>query len=469
MTAKDLSQPLQQQIETQYRTKFNSEKESQSTINAVERIFKTETYRLLVGAMKEGVAVLSENGKVVYCNDSFARILKSTSDKIIGYELEALVQADSAVELKKLITNFTSGEQNKVLFLKDTNNNYTTVNASASNIIFDNCTVTFLVLSNLSSYINGHLRQYNMGIEYAIVNPSMLSDVFNSTNARIAVRDKQGKLVIANNAEAAYLQNTVEQAVGKTPHELYPKDEADQILEQDKKVLDTGKPLQLEEEITINGYPRTILKRMYPLKNSNGEAYGVSIVTVDVTENKKLERQLQESDKSFQNIFENTVFGIALMDAEMKLFRVNKTFSQITGYTKEELSSVSKFTYAVDGKTELFLIKQVLRKEQKKYSLEKRAICKDGSIKWLKVTGLPTNNEKGEFLYFVVTVEDVTERKLIENKLNRYRTNLEQLVEKRTRQLVSARRSAIIGQAAGLVGQQILLKYIFRDEQAGAN
>jgi PAS domain S-box-containing protein len=468
MTAKDLSQPLQQQIaETQYRTKFNSEKESKSTINAVERIFKTETYRLLVGAMKEGVAVLSETGKIVYCNDSFARILKSTSDRIIGYELEAIVPTDAAVELKKLTTNFV--EQNKVLFLKDANNNYTTVNASASNIIFDNCTVTFLVLSNLSSFIDGHLQQYNTGIEYAIVNRSMLSNVFNSTNARIAVRDKQGKLVMVNNAETAHMGKTVEEAIGKTPHELYPKGEADQLVEQDKIVLDTGKPMQLEEEVMVNGCPRTFLKRRYPLKTLNGEIYGVSVITVDITENKKLEKQLRETEKSFQDIFENTVFGIALMDIEMKLLKTNKAFSQITGYRKEELSTVSKFTYAVDVKTELFLVKQVLRQQQRKYALEKKTLCKDGSIKWIKVTGLPTLNEKGEFLYFVVTVEDVTERKLIENKLNRYRTSLEQLVEERTRQLVSARRSAIIGQAAGLVGQQILLKYIFRDEHAGAN
>jgi PAS domain S-box len=84
----------------------------------------------------------------------------------------------------------------------------------------------------------------------------------------------------------------------------------------------------------------------------------------------------------------------------------------------------------------------------------------------VKATGLPIFEKNGEFLYFVVTIEDITERKMVENKLNNCKTNLEQLVEERTRQLVSAQRSAIIGQAAGLVGQQILLKYIFRDEQS---
>jgi PAS domain S-box-containing protein len=469
MTVKDSSQPLQQQItETLYRTKFSSEQESKSTINAVERIFKTETYRLLVGAMNEGVAVLSETEKIVYCNDSFAQILKSSSDHLIGYELKAVVQADCAQELKQLIAK-DGNPNSEVLYLKDGTGHLTAVNASANRIEFDNCTITFLVLTNLSLYLSGHLQQYNTMIEYALPNRSMFSDLFNGTNARITVRDKQGKLAIINNAEAAYLEKTVEEAIGKTPYELYPKEEADQVVMQDSVVLSTGQSLQLEEEITIKGSVRTFLKSRYPLKNEKGETYGVSVVTVDITENKKLERQLKESEKSFQDIFENTVFGIALMDSEMKLFRINKTFTQITGYTKEELSSVSKFTYAVDVKTEHFLVKQVLRGEQAKYSLEKRVICKDGSIKWIKVTGLPALNEKGEFLYFVVTIEDVTERKLMENKLSRYRASLELLVEERTKQLLSARRSAIIGQAAGLVGQQILLKYIFREEQTGAS
>lgn len=468
MTAKDSSQPHQKQIaETQYRTKFSSEQESKSTVNAVERIFKTETYRLLVGAMKEGVAVLSEAGKIVYCNDSFAQILKSASDRIIGYELEAIIPADCAQTLKQLITK-GSNRNSEVLFLKNEDNHFTTVNASANRIEFDNCTISFLVLTNLSAYLDGHLQQYNTELEYAIANRSMLSDVFNGTNAGIAVRDKQGKLVIANNAEATFLEKTVGEVIGRTPYELYPKDEAEQVVMQDKVVLSTGQPLKLEEEIAVKGSSRTFLKSRYPLKTERGETYGVSIVTVDITESKKLERQLRESEKSFQDIFENTVFGVALMDSEMKLFRTNKTFAHITGYRNDELSSVSKFTYAIDVKTELFLVKQVIRGEQRKYSLEKRAICKDGTLKWIKVTGLPTLSEKGEFLYFVVTIEDITDRKFMENKLNRYRASLEQLVEERTKQLISARRSAIIGQAAGLVGQQILLKYIFRDEQTRA-
>jgi PAS domain S-box-containing protein len=469
MTAKESSQPLQQQLtEGQYKTRFNSEQEAKSTINAVERIFKTETYRLLVGAMKEGVAVLSETGKVVYCNDSFARILKMSSDRIIGYNLEAIVPPDSAQELKQLTTNFSTGEQNKVLFIKDTDGNYATVNASASNIIFDNCTVTFLVLSNLSTYIGSHLEQYNTELEYALANRSMFNDVFNSTNARITVRDKQGKLILINNAEAKAQKKAVAEEIGKTPYELYPKDAADKIVEKDRIVLETGKPLHTEEEITVDGCLRSYVISRYPLNNMNGETYGLSIITMDITENKKLERRLRESEKSFQDIFENTVFGIGLMDSEMKLFRTNRVFSQIVGYRKEELScnSVSSFTYAIDVKTEFSLIRQVLMGEKNKYTFEKRVLCKDGSIKWVRTTGLPAFNENGDFLYFVITLEDITERKLIENKLNRYKANLEQIVEERTKQLVSARRSAIIGQAAGLMGQQILLKYIFRDEQS---
>lgn len=467
MTVKDVSQPLQQQIaETLYKSKFSSDHEAKSTINAVERIFKTETYRMLVGAMKEGVAVISETGKIVYCNESFSQILKLSSDRIIGYELEAILQADCAQELKQLIAK-GSHPNSEVLYLKDAENNFTAVYASANRIEFDNCAVSFLVLANLSSYLDGHLQQYNTELQYALANRSIFSDVFNGTNTRIAVRDRKGRLVIVNNAEASFLKKPVGEVIGKTPHELYPEAEADQLVKQDKIVLCTGQPLKIEEEIVVDGCSCTVLKCRYPLKNESGETYGISIVTIDITENKKLERLLLASEKSFQNIFENTVFGIALMDSELKLFRTNKTFTQITGYSEEELSSVSKFTYAIDVKTENFLVRQVLRGEQGKYSLEKRAICKDGSIKWIKVTGLPALNEKSEFLYFVVTIEDVTSRKLIENKLNRYRANLEQLVEERTKQLLSARRSAIIGQAAGLVGQQILLKYIFRDEQTG--
>jgi PAS domain S-box/PAS domain S-box len=194
----------------------------------------------------------------------------------------------------------------------------------------------------------------------------MFSDVFNSTNARIAVRDRQGKLILINNAEAKAHKKEDKNQIGKNPHELYSKEVADKLIEEDKVVLDTGRALQLEEELIVDGCLRSYLISRYPLKNGNGETYGVSIVTVDVTENKKLERQLRDSEKFFQDIFENTIFGIGLMNSELKLFRTNKVFSQITGYKKEELScsSVSKFTYAIDVKTEFSLIRQVLMGEK---------------------------------------------------------------------------------------------------------
>ncbi len=104
------------------------------------------------------------------------------------------------------------------------------------------------------------------------------------------------------------------------------------------------------------------------------------------------------------------------------------------------------------------------REQQGGYEREKRIICKDGGLKWVKVTGGAMYKQNGDFLSLAITVEDITKRKLMERQLDRYRANLEQLVEERTKQLKDAQRSAIVGQAAGLVGQQLLLKFIFNQQ-----
>jgi PAS domain S-box-containing protein len=465
--------------QSQYTTNVTSEKAVSEAANSVTSMELSLSFRLLVEAMEEGIVILSKDGKVAYFNDSFSHIMGLPIDQITGRKLETIVPASFAREILTLITDCRADShlKRKTTIMCNKTETSFPIYVSANCFTLESVIVPFLVFTDSRTCVDESLKNLATCLEHEIVkykqseidlirSNTLLSDIINSTDSRIAVRDTKGILVLINDAEAQHLEKSRNEAIGKTPHELYSPDAADELLREDKIILSSGKALRVEIESSINGLPHVFLKNIFPLKNKDGEIYGVSSVTVDITEYKKIEKSLRESEQSFREVFENTVFGIVLLDEQMRILKINRMFEQITGYTEEDLlcESVSLFSYSNDVKNELSLLRTIQRKHQGCYELEKRIICKDGGVRWVKVTGTAMYRRNGDFLYLVNTVEDITKRKLIERQLDRYRANLEQLVEERTRQLMNVQRSAIVGQAAGIIGQQLLLKYIFNEQ-----
>lgn len=123
-----------------------------------------------------------------------------------------------------------------------------------------------------------------------------------------------------------------------------------------------------------------------------------------------------ERAKWFRTIFEQTTVGIAYGDVHGQLVDVNSTFCAITGYTLDELRSMSYFelTHPDDLERELVYIRQVQQRQISDYTIEKRYIRKDLTLVWVSVTGSPIWNEDGSLEYGVVFVYDISDRKQLE-------------------------------------------------------
>lgn len=122
----------------------------------------------------------------------------------------------------------------------------------------------------------------------------------------------------------------------------------------------------------------------------------------------------QESD-CFKTIFESAAIGIAKVALHGKWLKVNRKVCEITGYSEDELLKLSfgDITHPDDLEADLQQVLKLLMGEINSYSLEKRYIRPDGSIIWVKInSSLVKEADNSE--YFVVTIEDITNRKRIE-------------------------------------------------------
>ena len=178
-------------------------------------------------------------------------------------------------------------------------------------------------------------------------------------------------------------------------------------------------------------------KHLFPIEvwatpiNKNGQYNGLICVVRDVTEEKKAERELRESEKRFRTTFEKSLMGYAILDLKGNITRINKAYSQILGYQQQELENknMQTFTHPEDlQKCEQYF--QILLSGQKEsYQTEKRYIHKNGSTVWTNTSAILIWDEDRKPVYFLISIEDITKRREAEQALRqnefRYRTLFE--------------------------------------------
>ncbi|TRZ65150.1 MAG: PAS domain-containing sensor histidine kinase, partial [Rhodocyclaceae bacterium] len=117
----------------------------------------------------------------------------------------------------------------------------------------------------------------------------------------IFVKDDDHRIVLANPAFYEMFASDKSAVIGKTLAEAVPADERQHFLEVDRQVLDTGLPDLREETLTVGGFTRTIVTRKTRLALNGGGKYLVGSIH-DITEPKRLELALQQSNQEMQGL-----------------------------------------------------------------------------------------------------------------------------------------------------------------------
>lgn len=136
------------------------------------------------------------------------------------------------------------------------------------------------------------------------------------------------------------------------------------------------------------------------------------LVKTDITREQLAQTAGQEAELRFRQVFEQSPIGLCLVDSDGTFAHVNAAFEKITGYTGEELYSMSfgDITFPDDLELDLKLSAAMFAGDTDGFEMEKRYVRKDGEIVWIYLTSRMLRNADGVTDQALSMVEDITER-----------------------------------------------------------
>jgi PAS domain S-box-containing protein len=221
--------------------------------------------------------------------------------------------------------------------------------------------------------------------------------------------DRDGRFTLSEGQGLEALGLEPGQVVGQSAFDLYPgiRDEIRRAL--DGEVVKAT--VRVGELVWETAYT--------PIVDEAGDVTGVTGVATDLTDRVVAEEAMRESEVRFRSTFEQAAVGIAHVDVDGRLLRVNKRGAEILGYDRADLLNVpyESFTHPEDRGETAERLRRVLAGELESFSMEKRYLRQDGGTVWGNLTVALLRDEGGEPAYFVFVIEDITRRRHTEDQL----------------------------------------------------
>jgi diguanylate cyclase (GGDEF)-like protein/PAS domain S-box-containing protein len=148
----------------------------------------------------------------------------------------------------------------------------------------------------------------------------------------IVLKDLAGKYLHVNRQFERVFHVSNAAIQGKTDHDIFPLELADAFIKNDQMAIQSGEVLEIEELVPHDDGMRTYISVKFPIRHNSGEIYAVCGMSTDITQRKQAEEELRIAATAFES-----QEGMLVTDASQVILRVNYAFTNITGYSVEDV------------------------------------------------------------------------------------------------------------------------------------
>ena len=273
---------------------------------------------------------------------------------------------------------------------------------------------------------------------------ALLKAVTEGTSELIFAKDLESRPVFVNEAVASLYGTTPEQMIADPDHVYFSESLQEQIVADDRRVMQTGEPETFEQTLPFASEDRIFLTTKCPWKNSDGETIGVIGVSRDVTEWKQTISALHDSRERLRAIIESTPECVKVIAADGTLLEMNAAGLRMIGADSAE---------RVIGKVSFDLLAPECRESFVAFhhqvcsgtagSIQYEIIGLKGERLWMETHAVPLALGDDEIVHLAVT-RDITAARAAE-----------EIIAEQQAQLLHVSRLSSMGQMVAVISHEI--------------
>ena len=398
-------------------------------------------YRLIVETSQEGIWLFDQEFRTTFVNRKMCEILEYSSEEMMGRESTDFMDEEGRGISGNARTAWTegNGENIDISFITKSGKRIWANLAISS--IMSHEGILKGALAMVTNITNKKLAEEKLRQER-----SLLRTLIDNLPDYIFVKDVHSRHLINNNANVEFFGFHEEaETLGKSVTDLISDPQSIQFIEDDKEIINSGKPVINKEECitTRDGKKHWLLTTKIPLRNDTGVVTGLIGISRDITERKQIieeqaakdrkeisERMLaMEEIEKLSYVASNTDNAVMITDAIQNIEWVNKSFTRMTGYTLEDVKG-RRSGFLRGPETDPAMVAWMNSRVNggESFSGELINYTKTGKKYWLKLNIAPVFNEERKLKNFISIQSDITEQKEFESKITAIARELSSLI-----------------------------------------
>jgi PAS domain S-box-containing protein len=294
--------------------------------------------RALFDSMDDAAFIHDYAGNIIEVNDSACRRL--------GYTREEMLRMNTKdIDDPNFAANFSSrlGQQKKHGQFRCEGSHKTkdgrtiAVDINTSVLHFAGKPAVLAIMRDITDWKQAEVERQRM--EKALrESEAFYHALVESLPQNIYRKDQEGRFTFANRHFCRTINKPLEDLIGKTDFDLFPKHLAQKYVEDDHKVMNAGKVFEaVEEHRTPDGTMLYVQVVKCPIWDNQGHAIGTQGIFWDVTERKRAEQAIAASERRYRQLTEATQDGIILADQEGRINLFNPAAERLFGYLAAEV------------------------------------------------------------------------------------------------------------------------------------
>ncbi|NVN91028.1 MAG: PAS domain-containing sensor histidine kinase [Desulfuromonadales bacterium] len=258
---------------------------------------------------------------------------------------------------------------------------------------------------------------------------NQLETVIDNIPSLIYLKDRQGRLLACNQMLADLVGVSREQMLGKTSHDVFPAELADIQQTDDMSVLQSGKMLVTDEIVELGDGTHLFETTKLAVRDQAGEISAICGITSDVTERRRMETRLSESQQRLDTIANTSPALIWMAGLDKGCIWFNETWLAFTGRTLEQESgngwAEGVHPEDFDRCLKIYIDSFEARES---FAMEYRLRRHDGEYRWIYDQGQPRYDATGAFCGYIGSCLDVSDRVEALAKLHQKNAEIEQFI-----------------------------------------